>query len=284
MSPDSLSVALRAVSFVALLQGAGIAIFVALFRPPLGRAESEIRRLGIWSAAAALPLLLSQLVLEAARMAGEFAGVLDWSLQRMAFTSAAGAAFAARVAGVILLLAGLSGSGRSAQVTGCGGSLLAAGSFALMGHTSVHAHRWLLAPALIAHVLIAAFWLGAIPALYVATVREAADTAGRLIERFSEAAVWIVPLLAVAGGVMALALVPRLAVFEQPYGGLLLGKITGFTMLIGLAAANRWRLGPAVALGTRRAFKRSLAAEYVLIVSVLAATATMTSLYSPEPQ
>ncbi len=284
MSPDILSVAVRAVSFVALLQGAGIAIFVALFRLSLGSAASEIRRLGIWSAVAALPLLLSQVVLEAARMAGEFAGVLDWSLERLVLTSAAGAAFDARVAGVVLLLAGLAGSGRIAQVTGCGGSLLAAGSFALMGHTSVHPHRWLLAPALITHVLIAAFWLGAIPALYLAAVREAADVAGRLIEGFSRVAVWIVPLLAVVGGVMAFALIPRLAVLEQAYGWLLLAKITGFTLLMGLAAANRWRLGPAVALGTRRAFERSLAAEYVLIVGVLAATATMTSLYSPEPQ
>lgn len=283
MSPDVLSVALRALSFVALLQGAGIAIFVTLFRPPLGRAESEIRRLGLWSAAAALPLLLSQLVVEAARMAGEFAGVFDWSLERLVFTSAAGAAFDARVAGVVLLLAGLSASGRIAPVTRCGGSLLVAGSFALMGHTSVHAYRWLLAPVLITHVLIAAFWLGALPALYVATTREAADTAGRLIEGFSRVAIWIVPLLAVAGGLMALTLVPRLAALEQPYGWLLLVKITGFTLLMGLAAANRWRLGPAVALGGRRAFKRSLAAEYLLVVSVLAATATMTSLYSPEP-
>lgn len=282
MSPDILSVTLRAVSFVALLQGAGIAIFIALFRPLLGRAESEIRRVGVWSAAVALPLLLSQLLLEAARMAGEFAGVFDWSLQRMVFTSAAGAAFDARGVGVVLILAGLSRSGPMAQLLGCAGSLLAATSFALMGHTAVHPYRSLLAPALMSHVLVAAFWLGAIPALYLAALREAADLAGRLIEAFSRLALRIVPLLAAAGVVMALMLVPRLAVFAQPYGWLLLGKITGFTLLMGLAAANRWRLGPAVALGARRGLQRSLAVEYLLIVSVLAATATMTSIYSPE--
>jgi putative copper export protein len=152
-----------------------------------------------------------------------------------------------------------------------------------MGHTAVHPHHLLLALALITHVLVAAFWLGAIPALYLAIWREAADLAGRLIDAFSRVALRIVPFLALAGVVMALVLVRRLAVLAQPYGWLLLGKITGFTLLIGLAAANRWRLGPAVALGAARALKCSLAAEYLLMVGVLAATATMTSLYSPEP-
>jgi putative copper export protein len=105
MSPDTLSVALRALSFVALLQSAGLAIFIGLFRPLLGAAESDIRRLGVWSAAVALPLLLSQLILEAARMAGDFDGIFDWALQRMAFTSAAGAAFFIRAVGVVLILA-----------------------------------------------------------------------------------------------------------------------------------------------------------------------------------
>jgi copper resistance protein D len=283
MSPDTLSVALRALSFVALLQSAGLAIFIGLFRPLLGAAESDIRRLGVWSAAVALPLLLSQLILEAARMAGDFDGIFDWALQRMAFTSAAGAAFFIRAVGVVLILAATLRSSRMAQVSALVGSVLVAISFAVMGHTAVHPHHLLLALALITHVLVAAFWLGAIPALYLAIWREAADLAGRLIDAFSRVALRIVPFLALAGVVMALVLVRRLAVLAQPYGWLLLGKITGFTLLIGLAAANRWRLGPAVALGAARALKCSLAAEYLLMVGVLAATATMTSLYSPEP-
>lgn len=283
MSPDLLSVALRAASLAALLQGAGIALFLARFGSLLDNAERGIRRLGVWSVVAALPLLLGQFLLEAARMAGEFAGVFDGSLQRVALTSAAGATLAARVAGLILVLAGLLRRGRHARVIGSAGSLLAAASFALMGHTAVDPQRWLLAPALIAHALIAAFWLGAIPALYLVALREPAARAGALVDAFSKVAIWIVPLLAVAGALMAVLLVPNLAVFAEPYGWLLLAKILGFTLLMGLAAANRWRLGPAVAQGATRSFKRSLAAEYLVMLGVLAATAIMTSLYSPEP-
>lgn len=282
MSPDSLSVVLRALSFVALLQAAGIALFMAMFSRHLLKASGEVRRLGMWSAAVALPLLTAQLGLEAARMAGDFAGVADLSLQRLVLSSPAAAAFGARVLGLIVIGCAFLGSDRVTPLVAFAGSLLVAASFTLMGHAAPHAYRWLLGPALATHVLIAAFWLGAIPALYLATLREQADHPGRLVEAFSRVAIWIVPVLAVAGGVMALVLIRTLAVFAQPYGWLLLAKITGFTMLMGLAVANRWRLGPAVALGTTGAFKRSLTVEYIIIVCVLTATAAMTSLYSPD--
>jgi len=264
-----------------LLQAAGISLFVALLSRHITTAGHGIRRLGVRSAVVALPLLAAQLGLEAARMAGEFNGVLDWSLQRMVLGSAAAAVFGARVLGAVLIAGGMSRSGSMAQATTCGGSLLVATSFALTGHTAVSPARWLLAPALVSHVLIAALWLGALPALYLATLREEAGRAGQLIEGFSRVAVWVVPLLAVAGVAMMLELIPGLAVFTRPYGWLLLVKMTGFALLMGLASANRWRLGPAVARGATLAFKRSLAAEYGLMVAVLAATATMTSLYSP---
>jgi putative copper export protein len=54
---------------------------------------------------------------------------------------------------------------------------------------------------------------------------------------------------------------------------------------MGLAAANKWRLGPALVHGpvqSGRWFRRSVAAEYVLIAAVLTITAVMTSLFSPE--
>ena len=283
MPPDALSVLLRALSFVALLQAAGIAISVTLFARHLAGVEAEVRRLGAWSVAAALPLLSAQLSLEPARLAGAYAGVIDPALERIALTSPAAAAFAVRVLGLALTALGLVGRGAPARLAACTGSLVVAASFALMGHTAVHRYHLLLGPALTTHVLVAAFWLGGVPVLYLATVRSAAGSAAQLIAAFSRVAVWTVPWLAIVGVSMAVALVPKLAVLPQPYGCLLLGKVLGFAVLLGLAAANRSRLGPAVALGATRAFRRTLAAEYVLIVGVLAATATMTSLYSPEP-
>jgi putative copper export protein len=67
---------------------------------------------------------------------------------------------------------------------------------------------------------------------------------------------------------------------------LLIAKIVGFALLMALAAANRWRLGPALAEGTMRSaqrFRQSVAAEYVLIATILTITAIMTSFFSPNP-
>jgi putative copper export protein len=55
-----------------------------------------------------------------------------------------------------------------------------------------------------------------------------------------------------------------------------------FAVLMGLAALNKWRYGPACAAGEARAFRRTVIVEYVLVCLVLAVTATMTTFYSPE--
>lgn len=283
MSPDALSVTLRALSFLALLQAAGIAIFVALFWPFLAESRIGIRRLGIWSVVVALTLLLAQYALEPARMADDMMGVFDPSLQRLVMRSPVAVTLAARVVGLAIIGAALVRATAAGTLAGglVGGALVAV-SFALMGHTAVHPWRPLLAPAVTAHVLFAAFWFGALPALYIVTLREAPYRAGHVIDTFSRFAIWLVPALALVGLLMAVILVRRVAVFGEPYGLLLVAKVLGFTALMGLAAANKSRLGPAVALGKPRAFRQSLAVEYVLIVGVLAVTATMTSLFSPD--
>ena len=282
MSPDTLSVVLRALSFVALLQAAGIAIFVALFGSYVRHSQTTIRQLGVWSAVVAAPLLIGQYLLEPARMAGDLTGIFDPSLQRLAMRSPVAATLAARMVGLALIAVTLARGKTPRPALLIAGGLVVALSFSLMGHTAVHPARALLAPALTAHAFIAAFWFGALPALYVATAREPPEGARRLIDAFSRLAIWLVPGLALAGLVMAAVLVRRLAVFGEPYGWLLLAKAVGFGTLMALAAANRARLGPAVALGRTRAFKQSLVAEYALIAAVLAATAVMTALYSPD--
>jgi copper resistance protein D len=94
-----------------------------------------------------------------------------------------------------------------------------------------------------------------------------------------------VPGLLVAGGTVAVLLVPGLVVFGQPYGQLLLAKMAGYAALLGFAAWNKLRLTPALLKNDPAAvtrLRRSLASEYVLIAAVLGITAVMTGLYSPD--
>jgi putative copper resistance protein D len=111
----------------------------------------------------------------------------------------------------------------------------------------------------------------------------------QVVNDFSAIATWLVPVIFIAGLAMTALLVPSLRVFSQPYGLLLLSKMAGFAVLIILAALNKWRLGPAIARSpdgslqrSGASFQRSVLAEYVLIFSVLATTAVMTTFFSPD--
>jgi putative copper resistance protein D len=283
--PDVVSVILRALSFVLLFQAAGIAIFVAIFGHRLASCRSTVQRLGQAAAIAAIVFVAGHYALEAARMAGEMSGILDPALQEMAWNSPARAALICRMLGLVLLAVGLWDAGVRWTMVAVGGAVLATGAFALTGHTSVNVHRGTLAALLMLHLLVVAFWFGALWPLYVASLRETPARAADLIERFTVVATWLVPMILVVGVGMAVMLVPNVSALTEPYGQLLIAKVVGFALLMGLAAANKWRLGPALAhapVHGGRWFRRSVATEYLLIATVLAITAVMTSFFSPE--
>jgi putative copper resistance protein D len=283
--PDVISVILRAFSFVLLFQAAGAAIFIAIFGRRLAGSQASVRRLGQAAAIAAIVLVAAHYALEAARMAGKMSGMWDPTLQGMAWNSAAGTAVICRLLGLLLIAVGLRKAKVRWAILAVGGAVLATGAFTLTGHTSVSAHRAALAALLMLHLLVVAFWFGALWPLYVASLRETPARASDIIERFTTVATWLVPVILLAGIVMAVLLLPNLQTLSEPYGELLIAKVAGFAVLMGLAAANKWRLGPALVHGqaqSGRRFRRSVAAEYVLIAVVLTITAVMTSFFSPE--
>src|SRR5260370_32984315 len=103
MIVDALSVSLRALIFVAVFQAAGISLFLALFGRLVVASESTLRRAATLSALVAMGVLVAQYVLEAARMSGEFSGLMDLTLQSQVMHSSTAAALALRLAGLVLL-------------------------------------------------------------------------------------------------------------------------------------------------------------------------------------
>jgi putative copper export protein len=271
---DLIAIGLRALEFVAVLQAAGVALFLWLFGGSLERAARPIGTLAVSTAAAGLVLSIGHALVEPARLAGEFSGILDPSLQGMLLASDAGTTTAIRVLGLAMVAGGSLKPSRLGTI---------AASFAFMGHTASDDRRWLLAALLILHLMLVAFWFGALWPLLVAVKRESLAVAGRVIEEFSRVAVWLVPIVFLAGLGLAVAFVPDLASLRTPYGLLLLTKVAGFALLMGLAALNKWRLGARIARGegaVLQAFRRAVLAEWVLIVGVVTVTATMTGLFS----
>jgi len=282
---DGLSATFRALSFIALFQAAGMAIFFALFGRLLTASGVLLRRAALGTAVLALAFVVVQYGLEAARMSGELSGVFDSSMQGLVLQSSTAAAFAWRLAGLAILLAGLRARSDAGALLSLLGATLVLCSFALVGHTSSHPHRWALSLLLLTHLAIVAFWFGALVPLSVASRRESPSAAAEITDAFSRLALSIVPVLVVAGLVLAALILKDLSALRTTYGQLLLVKFTGFALLMGLAALNKWYLGPALKTGDPRVgvlFRRSLGAEYALIAAVLAVTAVLTTFYSPE--
>lgn len=285
MTVDVLSVTLRALSFLTVFQAAGIALFLGLSGRDLPNTERSLRRVGALTAFLAATLLTAQYLLEAARMSGELGAVFDPTLQGIALRSAASVTLASRLLGLALLAAGL-GRGRTrGRVPAVIGVVLLLTSFTFVGHTSKEAHRWLLGPLLLTHLAVVAFWYGALLPLYRVSLAEPPQVAGWVVRQFSARAAWLVPVLLLAGLILATVLLPNLAALRRPYGELLIAKVVAFCLLMPLAALNRWRFGPALQRGDPVAgqrFRQVVVAEFALLAAILCVTAVMTSFYSPE--
>jgi copper resistance protein D len=307
---DILSAVLRALSFVLQFQAAGAVFFTAAFAPALTISMAGIRTLAKGSAVAALLMVTAHYLLEAGRMSGDLEGVVDSSLQAMAWSSSLGGAFSVRMLGLLLIIAGMQTSSvrlttdrlsrtspmfwvkkltsRGFTIAGVSGAVLVAASFTLTGHTSTGYWHWLLAPLLLCHLLIVAFWFGSLMPLCVVTLRESRERIVRVVTLFSSSAFWLVPLILFAGIAITALLLPSVNALWTPYGELVITKIVLFAVLMGLAAFNKWRFGPKLAeagnLGAPRVFRVAVIVEYVIIVAVMAVTAVLTTFYSPGPE
>lgn len=283
MTPDLLSVAVRAIGFAALFQAAGIGFFLARFGQDLTNAYPPTRRLGLIAAALGLLLILAHLALDSARMSGDFDGLLDKDMQRLSLESRSGASQLTQAAGLLIILLAMWPTKRTRTPWGLIGAVICIGGFMLTGHTHASVWRRLLAPLLALHLAIIAFWFGSLLPLAFVVSRESLATATRLINRFSMIAGRLVPLILLAGILMAWLLAGSYAVLRKPYGEILIAKTAGFLLLMLLASYNKFRLAPRLAQEmTRSALRSSMIAEFVVIVAVLSATAVLTTFYSPD--
>jgi copper resistance protein D len=280
---DGVWLLLRAAGLILPLQAVGTALFTAAYGGQLVRSVRAVHAFGAHAVLWAIGVLAAQLLFEPAHLAGEWAGIVDPGLLRLFLASSAAAALALRLAGIVCIALALRGA-RARRLLAALGALLTVGSFLLVGHTAVDARRLLLSALLLLHVGVAAFWFGSLWPLRRLTGLEVPADAARVLDGFSALAVWLAPLIAVAGIAMALVLLPNLAALAEPYGLLLLTKLALFAVLMALAALNRLRLTPALARAETQAaarLRRSITLEYVLICAVLAVTALMTGSFSP---
>jgi putative copper export protein len=283
MVVDILSVALKTVALIATLQATGGTLFLAVFRSQISCTMAPVTRWVRWTAWTGIVGFLVHTWFEAARMAGELSGLLDPALLHLLVRSPTTVVLGVRVLGLSLILVATSRRGHMQATAGALGVVLLSTAFSLAGHSAVHPERALLAPMLMLHVLVVAFWFGALLPLYIVSRREESAVSARIVERFSRIAVFTVPLVMAAGLLMLWRLLPGSDAIWSPYGLLVLGKTGGFSLLMLLAALNKWRLGPRMEsdADAQRAFRHSVLAEFVLLSIIVAMTALMTAFFSP---
>ncbi len=153
-------------------------------------------------------------------MGGELASVMDRDLQALAFHSLRHVRSPFESIGLAVLAFALRMKNKPGIALVVAATSVVLLGFTLMGHTASHSPRWLLMPLLLAHLLVVAFWFGALVPLRLAISFETPRTAGAAIEAFSTAATWIVPALFVAGSRSPRSCSETSRVCEQPYGQL----------------------------------------------------------------
>ena len=172
---------------------------------------------------------------------------------------------------------------------------------ALAGHATTQSPEALLLPSDVIHVAAMTLWLGGLASLVIAlpAATRALATADRTrlllasLSRFSPLALGAVIALGVTGTIQAVIEVGSVpALVDTGFGRAVLAKIVLLSILIGLGAANRRRLLPALArlaAGSESpgrigvALRRNLRVETVLIGVVLAVTAVLVG-YAPANQ
>lgn len=295
MSVDAVAVLLRAGSFIASFQCAGALLFTTVFGHRLDRSRVAIQRMTWRCAIAAMVLVSLHYALEAARMGGDWSSVFDGELQSLVWSGPQASVWLIRLLSLALITAAAFLRARTAVLLGTAGAVLLSFSFTLVGHVSQAAVP-LLRAVLAAHLMAVAFWFGSLQPLIMVVRREEAAHAALIVQSFSRGAAWVVAVLLVAGVLLLTALLPGWSALLMPYGQRMLLKVAGFALLMGLAALNKWRYAPLLAVqqaesrqgATRsrahRVFQRTVLLEYFAICGVLLVTAWLTTFFSPESQ
>lgn len=285
MATDTASAVIRAMALIAVFQAAGGSLFLWQHGASIAVSKRAVRRLVQAAALGGCVLLITDEFLQVARLAGDFGGVWDPDLQRLSWGSRGGIVHAVQIICMATIMGFVASENRSASAVAASAAAVATAAFAGAGHTSVHPLHLLLAPLLVAHAFVGAFWFGALAPLILVIRTEPTRASVRALTQFSRFAGWLVPGLAAAGIAIATVLIPALSVFRRPYGELLGVKIIAYGLLLLVAAYNRWRGTASLAAnvpGAKRLLTGSISLEILLLTVVLTAVAVLTTYFSPE--
>jgi putative copper resistance protein D len=281
---DAAAVLVKTALYAATLGAAGGVFFLAynraLLEPPDRRAIGRLVGIHV---AAAIAASAARVLVTAASIASNAAGMLDARLLEMVWHSGEDRAAAMRAGGLLFTIPALARDGRGRWLA-LAGAAVAATSFAWVGHA--HAAAQAAAPLLLGvHVLAVAFWVGALGPLAILARRRELRELGAVAERFGRIAVGVVAALLACGAAVLCILLGGVAeLWSTGYGCLACVKIAFVACLLVCAAWNKLRLVPRIMAGDPlavRSLRRSIRVEMLVAGLILLATAVLTTLAGP---
>jgi len=274
------AIVVKLMLYVGVMGASGLVIIRLMFSGLLSPLRSRMTLHTALLAGFAFVATVLGFMLQGAALTGGVDGMSDPEMLGLLWQTRVGDVLIYRVAGTALIMAGLFTPriGPWVSLVGVG---LALWSFTQIGHVPEVAQtgvRFLL----LLHLLGAAFWVGVLGPLWALSRQaEFVKTAALLGHRFGQVALAIVPAMILAGVVMAWLLLGDLsALVTTGYGLTLFAKLALVGVVMALAAANKLRFVPSMQGGDLRAARhlaRSIEIETVVILFVLVATATLTS-------
>ncbi|MBR1189572.1 CopD family protein [Bradyrhizobium sp. AUGA SZCCT0160] len=267
--------------YVGLFAGVGGAFFAAWIGRGTGGARVITGALAVGVASAVASLGLQGLDL-LDRPLGGLATAAPWT---SALGTSLGPSLLIAIASMVIAwFAWRSPTGMTARVLTVLALAGAGLSLATSGHAATASPKSLTAPAMFIHGVAIAFWVGALAPLAV-LARQSTAAVVPVLQRFSRLAVPVVGFLVLSGlGLAIVQLESFRALIDTRYGIILLVKLILVTVLLGLAALNRYRLTPAVAADPQkgRSLIGSILIECVVVVGILAVVAGWR--FTPPPR
>ncbi len=282
---DVAAVSAKAVTYAATFGAAG-AVFFTLYCGALLRDPQRvlIRRMIAALILAAAAATVLRILLLAGSMSGAAADMVNTTFAGMILRAGEGRASGVRIAGLALMLFALA-KNPALRGPAIAGAVAASTSFAWVGHVHALAPNTVPSLLLCLHLMCAAFWLGALPPLWIIAADAHEPQIAAAAARFGKLAVRLVALLIAAGASLLLMLIGRAAPFwASDYGRMMAVKLLAVGALLSFAAWNKLALTPRLLQGDARAviaFRRSLLGEMSFGALILLTTAAFTTLAGP---
>ncbi len=259
----------------------GLLFNAALFRTSIDRAR--LTPLVVVLAVLGLSASCASYALRGAVLMGDISGLYDPVILGLLAETPVGTALLLRCIGFGLIL-GVAYFPSLPQGLSVAAGLVILWSFTQIGHV-FDLGSLLLQAVLLIHLVIVAFWIGIlIPLGRLAKDIRTLDQAAQLGHEFGRMAAIAIPILLISGIALAYLLVGQPSGISTPYGLALLIKLVAVILLLILGAINKLFFVRKLRNGDKSAARHltlSISGEWAVFCVIFAATAIITSIFTP---